>query len=188
MAPELEGTFERRLARTGVVLAAAVATLATWAILAAVSRSDVVLHGADIFRLQLAFTPEAFGRVLEQWGPTGVQQFRTSLAVDYLYAIAYAVFLASLLARLATRPPQRPSTVERVFVRLPLVAGACDCVENSLHLLILSDADHLSPGLIFTASSFAAVKWALVIVSISIIVCRTAVAIIRSLARPMSGG
>ncbi len=114
---------------------------------------------ASVIALQLAFTPENFQAVLDDWGAAGVAHFQSTIWLDYLYPIAYAAFLAGLVAALRRERPQAPW--QAVFL-MPMAAAILDYIENTLHLIILTDTAHLSAPLIALASVAAALKWGLI--------------------------
>ncbi|MDD2922267.1 MAG: penicillin acylase family protein [Anaerolineales bacterium] len=121
----------------------------------------------SIFALQLAFTPLRFQTVLEKWGEVAVQNYVTGMWLDYIYPVAYALALASWLAWLTASPSKPPERRILVLFSLPLLAGASDYVENTLHLLMLAVLHSTPFVLVFIASLAAAIKWVFAAVSIS---------------------
>ena len=184
MAHESTSALRRRLASVPVVLVSGVATLVLTCVMAAVSREGLaVIEGADVVRLQLAFSSEAFADVLRKWGPGGIERFRAMLWIDYLYAASYSVFLSSLLAILTRRLAAAAGVIGLSVVLAPLVAAASDWIENTFHLLMLADPARLSETAVLLASMFAAVKWGLVAVSIALIVYHSGVKLARLVAK-----
>ncbi len=120
-------------------------------------------NAPGILDLQLAFRAERLNAVLNAWGEAGVQQYVGSMWLDYLYPLAYSVSLASFLAWLAARP----GFWQLVLFCLPLLAGALDYVENTLHLLMFAWLLALPPALVFTAALAASAKWLLIAVSLA---------------------
>jgi hypothetical protein len=112
--------------------------------------------------LQLAFTKSAFRDVLDRWGPDAVASYRARLWLDYIFPLVYAVFLGSAVATLSTRRGNPPGVVHRALFVAPFLAVPFDYLENTLHLVLLSDTAHLAAGLILLASVAAAVKWGLI--------------------------
>jgi hypothetical protein len=74
----------------------------------------------------------------------------------------YAVFLSSSLATLSSHRGEAPSAVKRALFVAPFLAVPFDTLENTLHLILLSDTGHLAAGLILLASVAAAIKWGLI--------------------------
>jgi len=119
-----------------------------------------------IFDLQLAFTPERFQFVMEQWGEAAMQNYVTGMWMDYIYPVAYAMALGSLLAWLTSRPNLPTARWHLFLFCLPFIAGGLDWVENSLHLLMLAVLHSTPSALVFLASLAAALKWILAAISI----------------------
>ncbi|MCI0520106.1 MAG: hypothetical protein L0Z70_07580 [Chloroflexi bacterium] len=115
----------------------------------------------SIFALQLAFTPERFQSVLDQWGAAAVEAFVGGMWLDYFFPIAYALALAGWIAWLAGRRGDAPRRWALALFSLPFIAGGLDWVENSLHLLMLVALRSFPPAIVLLASLAAAVKWAL---------------------------
>ncbi len=148
------------LSRDDVLILSGIAALILLALLATVGTPS----GGDagqVFALQLAFTEENFQAVLERWGRAGTAQFLGTLWLDYLFPIAYAVFLASLAARLAAAGQRAPHAPPRLLIALPWGAAALDYAENTLHLAMLGQGGVSAP-LVLAASLAAAAKWALI--------------------------
>ena len=122
-----------------------------------------------IFDLQLAFTAEKFQAVLAAWGEQNIASYVNGMWLDYLYSIAYALALASLIAWLTSRPRGEPQRWQLLLFSLPFIAGLLDWVENSLHLLMLGVLRAFPSALVFFASLAAAVKWTLAGLSILVI-------------------
>lgn len=145
-------------------VAAAVLLVLLWALAGASG------GGMSVIGLQLAFTPENFLAVVEGWGAAGVAQFQQTIWLDYLFPVAYAVLLASLLARLTAWPDRPPDRARLILFALPFVAALCDYLENALHLILLSDPPVFPAGTVLLASVVAAIKWVLIGLSAVVIV------------------
>jgi len=123
-----------------------------------------------VVALELAFSEEAFHRIITQWGAEGVRAYRTStIYIDCWFPIAYALLLSSLIAVLTVKPGETPSRLQVICFALPFIAGLFDWVENTLHLVLLRDPSNLSAPLVLLASIAAAIKWGLIAVSIVVI-------------------
>ena len=120
----------------------------------------------SIFDLQLAFTPQRFQFVMEQWGVAAMQNYVTGMWMDYIYPVAYSLALAGFIAWLTVRPNQPPTRWQLALFSLPLIAGLLDWVENTLHLLMLAVLHATPSALVFIASLAAAIKWTLAAISI----------------------
>lgn len=158
----------RTLTDSRITLIAAVAAAVLLALLWALAGTSG--GGMSVIGLQLAFTPENFLAVVEGWGAAGVAQFQQTIWLDYLFPVAYAVLLASLLARLTFRPDRPPDRVRLALFTLPFVAALCDYLENALHLILLADPPVFPAGTVLLASVVAAIKWVLIGLSAAVIV------------------
>lgn len=118
-------------------------------------------HGLGVIALQLAFVKSEGMRIVTGWGTTGIHRFQQWLWVDYLYAVAYGLFLTSLLARTARRHFVRPQVGARVLMLCPLLASSLDWMENSLELLFIQDPGAVSRLLFWCHSLLASIKWLL---------------------------
>jgi len=119
--------------------------------------------------LQLAFSAGSFRSVLSQWGPAGIDYYRMTMWVDYIFPVAYGVFLSSGIALLSARVGHRGTVFPSLFV-CPLVAGSLDLLENTLHLVILADSRILQEPLVVLAALAATGKWGLLAVSLGAII------------------
>ena len=135
--------------------------------------ADNPAGGPSQIALQLAFSEEAFGRIVGQWGAEGVRIYRNvTLGLDYLFPIAYALCLSGAMAWLTRTGSRGPTRAELALFAMPWVAALLDWVENTLHLLLLQDVSRLSPALVLLASLAAAAKWGLVLLSVLTILYR----------------
>jgi hypothetical protein len=120
-----------------------------------------------VVALELAFSAETFSDIITQWGAEGVRAYQVStLCIDYWFPVAYAVFLAGLIAVLTVKPGGTPSGLQLTCFALPFIAGLLDWVENAFHLILLRDPSHVSAPLVLLASIAAAAKWGLIVFSI----------------------
>lgn len=123
-----------------------------------------------VVALELAFSAETFSDIITQWGAEGVRAYQVStLCIDYWFPVAYAVFLAGLIAVLTIKPGGTPSGLQLTRFALPFIAGLLDWVENTLHLILLRGPSHVSAPLVLFASIAAVAKWGLIVLSILVI-------------------
>jgi hypothetical protein len=153
----------RRLAQTWIVVLSG-NLVVIFLILFATLGTQPPDGAPGVVRLQLAFSKTAFRDVLDQWGPGAVQSYREYLPLDYLFPPVYAIFLSSALVVL-TR-----SRRVRVVFALPYLPVPFDYLENTLHLILLRGDHSLAAGLIVLASLAAAIKWALLAVTLLAVV------------------
>jgi hypothetical protein len=121
--------------------------------------------------LQLAFSRQAFADILDQWGTAGVRAYqRSTLSIDYLFPIAYALCLSSSISWLSSGSGSRqPGRATLLIFSLPWAAAALDYTENTLHLILLRDFRQLSATLVLMASLAAAIKWGLITFCVGVI-------------------
>ncbi|MDT7515675.1 hypothetical protein [Rhodoferax mekongensis] len=117
----------------------------------------------SVVALQLTFTPDAFARVLQAWGPEGVQRFRHHLPIDGLLLCSYGA--AGYLAVARTRFFESLKSLLHIHglaLLLP-AAAALDAAENLLHW-VLTGADAgvtpASAAWYLAAGICASLKWA----------------------------
>ena len=115
-----------------------------------------------LVELQLAYSREEFGRIIESWTPEQQAAYRRHFRYDFVYPIAYASFLCSSIANLWLRHGLGSSRIPFVF--LPWFAAAFDTAENCFHLLLLDS--ELSGSLVLSGALCATCKWLLLVVSL----------------------
>ncbi len=159
------GTVRRTLARGWLALSSAVIYLVSQLVIAAQLEH---LGAYRVFELQVTgFRAADYLRTFASWQKQGVMPFyRSHLIFDDIHWIWYTVMLTSVMAlamNAADSPPQRDP-----LLVMPIVAGLCDLLENSLQRVFLSDpqfATVVDPlPLISTVASI--VKWSLVVASL----------------------
>jgi len=121
--------------------------------------------------LQLAFSSQAFADILRHWGTEGVRAYqRSTLSIDYLFPIAYALCLSSSIAWLSSGADStEPGRGMLLIFALPWAAALFDYAENTLHLILLRQTEQLSATLVLLASVAAAVKWGLIAFCVGVI-------------------
>jgi len=116
--------------------------------------------------LELAFTTERFGDIVNACGDDGVRAHQIMIWVDYIFIISYTGFLGNLLGSLVRHIDYEKALL---YFSLPLYAALLDIIENTLLLIGLSDTGSLSGLVIFLASSAALVKFLLLFAAIALI-------------------
>lgn len=138
--------------------------IAAAALLLALALLDLRIQdsgGPGIVGFELAGSTERATQILAEWGQAGQDAARLSLWLDFAYLIAYAVFLC--LAVLAIRDAARSRGWERyarpgtAIALLPIVAAACDAIEDVGLLLVLDG--HGASRAPQLATAFAIVKF-----------------------------
>jgi len=116
---------------------------------------DPMVDGKDglgVIALQLAFEKSKGIQIISSWD---TEAFNKGIILDYLYALSYMIFFASLVSWLEKKRDILPS----FFPYIALFAGAFDWIENSLELWFLDDVEAFSSTLFFIHSIFATLKW-----------------------------
>jgi hypothetical protein len=127
-------------------------------------------NGSGLLKLQLAFDKEAGIAIINSWGTSGVDHFNQWIFTDYIYALSYAVFFASLLSILIMKKGKEKLLVYRFVVYLACVAGLLDWVENTMELFFVNNSSGFSSALFFLHSIIATVKWAALPIAVAYIV------------------
>lgn len=133
--------------------------------------------GPEVVDLELSFTPGAFRQILLVWAaarPLGVGDFKTSvIALDFVFPVAYAAFLAALYGWVVTTGGGRFLRIGRIA---PWIAAGLDWMENLLLLVLLRgvhDKESItgatfSGGLVGLMSTAAALKLAFLLVPVAL--------------------
>lgn len=139
-----------------------VVTLGLFAVLLVLDgrMQDAGNHGIVAF--EVAFTSGKAQEIIVAWGSKGHDAARLSLWIDFLYLIAYGLFLWLAVRALGDAFRDRgmdgwarPAAAISV---LPLIGAGADAVEDVFLLLVLGgDASSIGPPL---AGSFATLKFA----------------------------
>jgi len=98
----------------------------------------------------------------------GLENYRLAQGFDYLYMVSYGL-LSFSLALIIGRKFEKESAWRRMgctFAVLGPVAACCDAVENAFILLTLTDPVSFPPWWAVAHSTFAAVKWTILLVAI----------------------
>lgn len=121
---------------------------------------------ADVLALQTTFSAHRFLEILGQWGERGVSVYMSHFTLDFIHPVWYALFLSSFMAWLTARPEKEPSRGMLILFFLPYVAGACDLIENTIHVLLLRRVVPVSEAPVFFSALCANTKWLLAGISV----------------------
>ncbi len=151
-----------RMTRRRALWLLGIVTAALFLALVIVDRRMQDTGGPGIIPFELAGSAERAAEILAEWGEEGQDAARLSLWIDFPYLLAYGAFFS--LAVIAMRDAARRRGWHRyarpgaAIAVLPIVAAACDAVEN-VNLLLVLDGDDGStaPAL---ATGFAIAKLA----------------------------
>ncbi len=121
-----------------------------------------------IIDFELAFTSGKAQEIMRAWGSEGHDAAVASLWFDFLYLIAYGLFLWLAIRAvgdgLRARGRARLAAPAAAISLLPLIGAASDVIEDVFLLLVLGE--HLSSAGPPLAGSFAALKFACLTVAI----------------------
>jgi len=141
------------LANKKVVVLSMIATLVmAFVVMVIVDPTIDGNDGLGVIALQLSFFIDKAKEIVSSWD---IEAFRRLIVFDYIYALSYMIFFASLISWLEKEKAQPKS----IFPYVAIGAGIFDWIENSLELWFLSDMDGFSSTLFFTHSILATLKW-----------------------------
>lgn len=127
-------------------------------------------NGSGLLKLQLAFDKQTGIAIINSWGTSGIARFNQWIFTDYLYAVSYAVFFASVLSILIVKKGKEEYLVYRFGGYLAFVAGLLDWIENTMELFFVNNSSGFPSVLFFIHSIFATVKWAALPIAVAYIV------------------
>lgn len=124
---------------------------------------------AAIISFELARTPESAAAMVTSWKavPGALAAARTTLWLDYLFLLAYPVWLSLVCSAVARHSPERTAAFGAVSAWTVLAAAPLDAVENAALLRVLSDPTTPWPQLAWWC---AVPKFALVMLALGYIV------------------
>ena len=116
-------------------------------------------NGMSVIALQLAFDKEVGIEIINSWKQIGVDNFNQFIFTDYIYALSYSIFFASILSALILKKLKQNILKYKLVVYIPFVAGLFDWIENTLELLFINNPLEFSNILFFIHSIVASFKW-----------------------------
>jgi hypothetical protein len=148
------------LSKVKVIAGSLVATLLMFTIVILnLNRAIDGEDGSGVLKLQLAFDKDLGIEIINSWGPGGVELFKSWLFTDYIYALTYSVFLASILSFMILKKGVENKPSYKFAIYLAFAAGTLDCLENTMELLFVNNPYEFSSHLFFFHSVLAAAKW-----------------------------
>lgn len=115
---------------------------------------------AEVLALQTTLSAEDFrARVADLHARHAINAYIGHYYYDFLHPLWYAGLLALLLGRAFDR--QAVPATRNGWLLLPLLAGALDLVENSLHLYMVLDSANITALRVWLANGAALLKWAI---------------------------
>jgi hypothetical protein len=142
-----------------------------------------------IISFELAGTPGAAAAMLASWQavPGALEAARTSLWLDYLFLLAYPVWLSLVCSAVARHSAARTAAFGAVCAWTVLAAAPLDAVENAALLRTLADPSSPWPELAWLC---AVPKFALVMMALAYVAFAGPSALLQRLRSPegRSGG
>lgn len=122
-----------------------------------------------VVALQLAFTPQAFGRIVHAWPPEHLQRYLAHLPVDGLLLVCYGAFgfLLSTRTALFVRSSLRVQRWARWL--LPL-AALFDAAENLMHAWLASAPRFGVPWAYAASATVSSLKWLLLLAFAALVI------------------
>jgi len=127
-------------------------------------------NGMGVLALQLAFDKEVGIEIINTWGKSGIENFKQLIFTDYIYALGYSVFFASILSVLILKKSKQNLSKYKLIIYLPFIAGLSDWIENTLELLFINSPIEFSNTLFFIHSIIASIKWLTLPIVLSLII------------------
>ncbi len=119
-----------------------------------------------VFAMQTCFSKARLLWILSKWGHGALRVYLGLMWVDFIYALAYGFFLASLLG-LLLKVEGKPARWKFVLLSLPLLASFLDWTENLLHILLLPEIQRLPEVVVFLMALLSSAKWCFALTAIA---------------------
>jgi len=116
-------------------------------------------NGMGVIVLQLSFNKEVGIEIINSWTQSGIENFNKFIFTDYIYALGYSIFFASILSVLILKKSKQNILKYKLIVYLPFIAGLFDWIENTIELLFINNPIEFSNILFFIHSIIASLKW-----------------------------
>lgn len=129
----------------------------------------MILHPLDpllVFELQTTFSVDTFARIVDGWISRGLlPRYLSHYYLDLIHPLWYASALYYILQWVEQRRAIE-GKIARVVVVLPWVAGGCDVLENSMHIVMLVVLKDVTSWGVIVGALAANTKWTLVAFSL----------------------
>lgn len=110
--------------------------------------------GPELFKLQITTSWESFQALQAQWTDAQWAQYRAHFAPDFVFPWLYGLFLFTwLLNQTGHR-----ATRWRLLWGLPWLASIADCIENSIHIYLMSSPSN-PDGWVLLSGCLSIFKW-----------------------------
>ncbi|MGW0041769.1 hypothetical protein [Rhodococcus sp. NPDC003348] len=135
-----------------------------WAAAYVLSQANIIRllgpAGSKLLATQTALSAHRYRAVLDSMDETETARFRSHFAPDMVHPVIYASALYTGGARLAQLTDLSPGT--RTALRVaPVVAAACDYVENVVDLHLLDHREAVTDARVRAITAVSTTKWVL---------------------------
>ena len=118
--------------------------------------------------LQITLSSDTFKEIASCWIASGqIEIYYKHFYFDNFHPIWYSIFLSLLIARTFKMNGVSPSF--NFIILTPFIAGACDLIENAMHLYFLSDLRRATPALVTFSGLATNTKWFLSLSGVAIV-------------------
>jgi hypothetical protein len=132
--------------------------------------------GADMLLVQTTLSAEHVRAIFAHWDATGlIGNYAAHYRYDMIHPLWYGTLLAALLAK-SFEANDLPAS-RNAWLLVPFAAGACDVVENLVHLSFLADRANITRGAVLLGNGAALAKWTLTAGAITAVLVLAATAL-----------
>ena len=122
----------------------------------------------NFLALQTTLSSDTFKEIASCWIASGqIEIYYKHFYFDNFHPIWYSIFLSLLIARTFKMNGVSPSF--NFIILTPFIAGACDLIENAMHLYFLSDLRRATPALVTFSGLATNTKWFLSLSGVAIV-------------------
>lgn len=135
----------------------------------AIGRLTALSGGVGLIDMEVGYSPNQVYQMIAAYGEQGRQHYiLTTLTADLLYPLDYGLLLA-LLILVSYRRAFPTGRLVRFLVWMPLLATAFDLLENACIVTMLASYPAQLILVAQLAGMFTLVKWALVLMSVVLV-------------------
>ena len=122
----------------------------------------------NVLAIQITMSSDTFKEIASDWIASGqIAIYYKHFYFDNFHPIWYSIFLSLLIARTFKINGVSPSF--NFIILTPFIAGACDLIENAMHLYFLSDLRRATPALVALSGTATNTKWFLSLSGVGIV-------------------
>ena len=117
------------------------------------------LEGYNILALQFAYSQQEFVSIINAMSAEAQHGFGMHYRYDFLYPVAYGLWMSTTLAWLMERADSKP--LFNAIIYLPMLAGLFDLAENSFIVPYALDFTQVTDTAVYWQSVCASIKYGL---------------------------